>query len=213
MKPIIAIVLVACCFWVAQGAYAQGTVVITFDGPPLQPPGTAFTTTNYSESGMLFLPLPPSFGYGRIGSSPEGGRPDDGSAYLQAALTDSLLFSASGGSPFELVSVDLAEYSMLYQEPLTVHFIGYYSNGSTVTTSFITDGIIDGTGPLADFQTFTFGSEWTDLIRVDMPGWRWSLDNVVIGGVPEPSSAALLLLGGGFLWLARRKSRQTAVGK
>src|SRR5882724_2591250 len=141
------------CVCIAASSYAQGTIRITFDGPPLQPPGTAYTVTNYYESGMSFVPIG-SGGFGRIGANPRPERPDDGSAYLQAALGDSLMFSLTNGSVFGLVSVDLAEYSTVVPYAVTVAFIGYRSDGRNVTNSFTTDGIIDGNGPLADFQTF-----------------------------------------------------------
>jgi PEP-CTERM motif len=112
------------------------------------------------------------------------------------------MLSFTNGSVFDLLSVDLAEYSTLFQTPLTVSFIGYKPDGSSVTTELVTDGIIDGTGPLADFQTFYFDKEWTELTRVEIPSWGWSLDNLVVS-IPEPSSCALLLAGGLLLWAWR----------
>lgn len=101
--------------------------------------------------------------------------------------------------------MDLAEYSTLFQTPLLVPFVGYRSDGSVVNTSFTTDGIIDGTGPIADFQTFHFGPEWSGLTRVEIPAYGWSLDNLVVA-VPEPGPWALLILAGafGFYYLKRR---------
>lgn len=90
--------------------------------------------------------------------------------------------------------MDLAEYSTVVPDAVTVHFVGYRLDGSTVTTDFTTDGIIDGTGPLADFQTFYFGPEFSGLTRVEIPTSGWSLDNLVFT-VPEPSAGALLFLG------------------
>jgi hypothetical protein len=107
---------------------------------------------------------------------------------------------------FDLISVDVDEYSGVFSgDPATVQLIGHYADGSTVTTSFTTDGIIDGTGPLEDFETFYFGQEWGGLSRVEIPNWGWSLDNLIVA-VPEPS--ALSLLGGGVLllaWAAKRR--------
>ncbi len=73
-----------------------------------------------------------------------------------------------------------------------MEFIGYHPDGSTVTTSFTTDGIIDGTGPLPDFQTFYF-TGFTDLTQVEIPASSWSLDNLVVS-VPEPSAGSLFLV-------------------
>jgi hypothetical protein len=104
------------------------------------------------------------------------------------------MFSLTNGSLFGLVSVDLAEYSTGFTEPVTVHFLGYRLDGSTVTADLTTDGIIDGTGPLPDFQTLYFGPEFTGLTRVEIPTWGWSLDNLFVS-VPEPGTWAILTLG------------------
>ena len=88
-------------------------------------------------------------------------------------------------------------------DAVTVHFIGYRSDGSIVTQDFTTDGIIDGTGPGVDFQTFHFGQEFSGLTRVEIPTFGWSLDNLVV--VPEPSTVALAIAGGPILWVRLRR--------
>ena len=135
---------------------------------------------------MSFNPFR-SWGFGRVGSNPPSELPDNGTAYLQAALGDSLMLRFTNGSPFNLMSVDLAEYSTVVPDARTVHFVGYRADGSIVTQDFTTDGIIDGTGPVADFQTFYFGPEFSGLSRVEIPTYAWSLDNpvVVVAGQPR----------------------------
>src|SRR5262245_34136977 len=93
---------------IATPARGQGTVNITFDGPPLQPPGTAVLVQGYYEAGVRFRPLLGSDGFVRVGSDPNPARPDNGSAYLQASFGDSLAFSFDNGNVFSLDSVDLA---------------------------------------------------------------------------------------------------------
>ena len=140
---------------------------------------------SYAEAGVLFTSFPLS-GFGRVGSNPPPPLPDNGTAYLDAALGDSLICRFTNGSLFGLRSVDLAEYSTVVPEAFTVHFIGYRLDGSTVTQDFTPDGIIDGTGPIQDFQTFHFGPEFSGLSRVEIPTFGWSLDNLVLEVVSEP---------------------------
>jgi hypothetical protein len=183
--------------------YGQGTFHVTFDGPPPQAPGTVFSVQQYQESGLLFTSL--GFSFGRAGGEVSA-LPENGTAYLQAALTQSLQFMFLNGSPFDLVSVDLAEYSTVVPNAATVQFVGYRLDGSTVTTSFTTDGNIDGTGPLNDFETFFFGPEFSSLIRVEIPSAGWSLDNLFVTPIPEPSTCALLFIAG-LMLCARRFSK------
>ena len=153
---------------------------------------------------MWFRPLgvvEPGNGFIRQGGS-FSIYPENGTPYIQTALGDSLVFSFTNGDLFDLLSVDLAEYSTVVPDAATVRFTGYRSDGSTVTRDFTTDGIIDGTGPLADFQTFAF-TGFTGLTRVEVPGFGWSLDNLRVTPVPEPATGALLLAGGVAVWFRR----------
>ncbi len=111
--------------------------------------------------------------------------------------SNTLAFTFIDSSNFDLRSVDLAENSFS-TEPATVQFVGYRPDGSFITTEFTTDGINDMTGPLADFQTFYFGPEFSGLTRVEIPTFGWSLDNLVIA-IPEPGGGVLLLLGAGLV--------------
>jgi hypothetical protein len=191
-------------------SYGQEPVRITFDAPPPQPPGTARFIQEYYESGMLFRPVgSPDSGNGfvRVGSNPVPGRPDNGSGYFQAAQGDSLAFSFVNDSVFDLRSVDLAEYSAVVPDAVTVLFFGYRQDGSRVETYFTTDGIIDGIGPMADFQTFYFGPEFSGLTRVEIPTHGWSLDNLVVT-IPEPSTNFLLAAGALTLWSLHRRRQK-----
>lgn len=182
----------------SKSGYAQGTIqwTVTFDGPPYIPPQHEYAITYYTEKGMVFTPIGVGQ-FGRSGGAPDNpGFPRNGTAYLFGAFTDSLAVRSLSGAPFGLVSVDLAEFSTLYAFPEVVQFIGYWPDGSTVTTNFVTDGIIDGAGPLNDFETFYFDSRFVGLVRVEVPTYRWSLDNMVFSdAVPEPSVQGLFGLG------------------
>ena len=58
------------------------------------------------------------------------------------------------------------------------------------------------------FHTFYFGSEFSNLNRVEIPTWAWSLDNLVIS-VPEPSVQGLgLAVATAALFYQRLKARK-----
>lgn len=191
----VVVALLTLCF--SERIQAQGTLkTVAFDGPPLIAPSDEFAISYYSENGMVFTPIGPGQ-FGRSGGQPAlTAFPRNGTAYLFASFTYSLAVTASSGKPFGLVSVQLAEFSTLYQTPLMVQFVGYRPDGTTVTNEFVTDGIIDGAGPQDDFETFYFDSQFAALTRVEVPTYRWSLDNLRVSlNVPEPGTAPLALLG------------------
>jgi hypothetical protein len=183
--------------------------MITFDRSPVIPQGWAVGVTNYNENGMKFTPINPGGSFSRTG----GGIayfPENSTAYV---LVDRFgTFSGSlGGARFGLVSVDLAEFSTLYAIPAVIQFVGYRFDGGIVTTEFTTDGIIDGTGPLADFQTFFFPNTFNDLVRFEVPSYGYALDNLaVIKVIPEPGTSSLLMVGAGVLggWFFKSKRKR-----
>jgi hypothetical protein len=195
---------------VALRCNAQGTFqwTVSFDRSPLIAPGSNIGVTYYYEAGVEFRPIDPVGQFTRAGGGVSVFS-ENGTAYILNGLGDS--FSGVGLSPrFGLVSVDLAEFSTLYPFPQTVQFLGFKPDGTSVTTEFATDGIIDGTGPLTDFQTFYFDERFADLIRFEVPGHRYALDNMVFSNVvPEPGTVTLLVLGASAVGLRffKRKRR------
>jgi hypothetical protein len=175
------ITLPASLLFVSAVCDAQGT--IGFDGPPVQPSGSAYTVQSYYEAGMQFLPLTGSDGFGRVWSNPPGFFPNDGTPYLDASAGEGLIFDFSSGAYFNLQSVDLAGYSTVVPG-FSVTFVGNLYNGGTVSTTFSGSGI--------NFRTFNFGPEWTGLTSVEIPNDAWSLDNLVVS-IPEPTTWALAL--------------------
>ena len=167
-------------------------------------PDFAAIVQEYRESGMWFRPIgEPYPGIGRRGSATLEGYPRNGTSYIQTLAGQSLVFSFLDNSLFDLQAMDLAEYSTVIGIA-SVRMIGYRPDGSSVTTVLVTDGIIDGSGPLQDFETFLFGPEWSGLSRVEMPYPGCSLDNLVVA-IPEPGTGALILTGIAALCLRRLK--------
>ncbi len=71
------------------------------------------------------------------------------------------------------------------------------------------DGILDGIGPIVDFQTFYFPETFTDLIYLQADAVGMAIDNLTIHTVPEPTSGVILGVGM-FLFsiVARQKANQ-----
>ncbi len=173
--------------YVTLRSNAQGTFHITFDGPPPQPPGTQYGTLRYDEAGVSFTPINPT-NWGNAFARNGGGIlgfPENGTAYLQAGLGTTLMFSFTNRSVFDIVSVDLAGYSTVVPEGY-FRFVGYRHSGEVVTNDITINGIT--------FQTFTLGPQFAGLDRVEIPSTPWSLDNLVLR-VPEPGCAVLAAWG------------------
>src|SRR2546423_5611343 len=155
MKTIKSLTLIP-LFLLSDPCLGQGTLQIAFDGPPDVPRGSGRVVQGYFESGFSFTVLPGSDGFVRWGGGGPN-RPDNGSAYIQASLGDSLVFA--NGSLFGVSSVDLAGYSTVVPD-FSVDFFGYRSDGSIVSANFPDTGI--------NFRTVFFGPEWSGLTRVEI---------------------------------------------
>lgn len=132
-------------------------------------------------------------------------------SYLTAeaanALGQSVTMTKVGGGTFTLNQVDVAEL-WLPGDPTNDFFEVLISanqfGGGVLSMSVTLDGIGDGAGGVADFQTVVLAG-WTNLTDVTFTGRNaagafgdYSIDNLIVdeNGVPEPSGLALLALGG-----------------
>jgi hypothetical protein len=190
-------------FGIAQ-SHGQGTMTITFDNPP-QPPNTSLTMNQYFESGVRFWwPDGSHGGLALVGAGNAGGSPDNGTTHLETYAGTYVTFSLSPVGVFNLVSFDATESYSTSPGPETLHVVGYNAyQPTTVAVDLTTDGT-------RHFQTFNLGPSFTNLGAVSITPSSWTgfaLDNLVISGVPEPSTGGLLLLAAacafGRSWVKR----------
>lgn len=146
-------------------------------------------TTLWEEGGLKFTAIPgtqSSSWYHTETNSPDF--PYNGSPYMQigGTLANFKFERTLSWTLIALQSVDLAEYSTVYAEPRTFTFVGYKPDGSTVTQSFTIDGVLDGNGSAADFETFQFDASFSGLTKVDVTG-DGTIDNIVYTYQRDPS--------------------------
>jgi hypothetical protein len=186
-----------------------GTITLQFEqNVPLT--GTQVGISSYSEDGFFIKPFGPEDTIPpfrlRHNAGDVAGFPDDGSAFLQLALGDSFELVNAGANPFDAISIDLAEYSTGTPGSIGISFTGFLSGGGSTSHTFMTDGIMDGQSGVSDFETFLFPVAFSNLIRLESSTNSFSLDNLVLNAIPEPSSA-LLLFGGILLTVLRFRKR------
>jgi hypothetical protein len=169
-------------------------VIITFDNPPAPGniPHYRWMEQDFQFSEGLFLA-----GFS-IKDTSTATDPYDGTPFLQV-VGRLLTITTLDARPFSLFSVDLAEFNTINPGSPTISFAGTKVNGSVVTVIFALDEIIDGNGPLADFQTFSFPATFTNLKTVSIANGVFSMDNVQAEVTPEPGTA---IFGFGLLAVA-----------
>ncbi|MCW8901728.1 MAG: hypothetical protein OQK95_13770, partial [Gammaproteobacteria bacterium] len=112
----------------------------------------------------------------------------------QCAETDSQYMSTQRGDEailvykndaglFNLHSFQYAERHINHEYPEQIHVTGHVLDGSTVTATFLFDGVNDGAGPLVDFQTAVLPDSFRNLTSIefisDTFSNRYGLDTIV----------------------------------
>lgn len=124
---------------------------------------TQIGTYPYTEDGFTLAPFPGGR-FSVINNNTSSGFPPG--SYVRLLFGDSLEITHDAGELFDVVSIDLAEYSTVFQSPQTLSWTGHKPDGTTVTHTVVTDGIMDGTGPADDFETFAFPSSFSGLTKL-----------------------------------------------
>lgn len=119
-----------------------------------------------------------------VGLSSGGGiRASNGGQYLSISTSGApVTLAHADGLPFELVAFDLGEYSTT-AVPDHVDFEGLKADGSRVALRIVPDKVIDGSGPVADFEAVSFPAAWSDLVQVQVLDGKVALDNIVVRGL------------------------------
>jgi hypothetical protein len=203
------------CFLAAFAASSlHGQTVITFEEFPF--PSAFFPGTRFSTLG---------FEIQNLGNSPAEITPcsptcaDNGTQSLLTQVDGRLRLTHSAGQAFSIQSFDAAEsFAGLHdfwarQIDLTGDVLG----GGTVQASFTLDLVNDGDGPRVDFQTFVVPPTFANLIGLTITGSGntgrndFSLDNLQLAVVPEPSAAAIGMWG--ILVAVRSRRRRLCDGR
>ncbi len=187
------------------------------------------TTVTFEDVASGILPLPISStgfqftGAGLVGVTPDGSDCGPlcsangsqrvlipGSIFGAVAITMSRIDAAT----FALVALDGAEMfsGIAENDAARIDYVGYLA-AMVVTSGFLTlDGINDGPGGVADFQTFGISGVMVDRIVFSGSGGTngnnaFALDNLVTldNTVPEPGTLAVVGLGLVGLAAVRRR--------
>lgn len=129
------------------------------------------------------------------------GRPYNGTTYMSFGFQQTpVTIQNNNNYTFSISSIDIAEYSTVPGFSRNVTFLGTRSDSSIVSVEFMLDGILDGIGPMVDFQTFYFPETFADLVYLQADASGMVIDNLAIQTVPEPTSS--VILGAGITILA-----------
>jgi hypothetical protein len=128
--------------------------------------------------------------------------PNNGGPYISVLSTGApVTIVQADGLNFDALSADIAEYSTV-AIPNVVTFRGTKKDGAVLNFDFVPDRVIDGSGPMADFQTVSFPAGWTGLVKLEVITTRVALDNITLRSLAlddfnpkEAATASLELLG------------------
>jgi hypothetical protein len=114
-------------------------------------------------------------------------------------------------NPFDLSKIDVAEPT-LSTGPINLIIFAAFREGGGELFEFVTDGVVDGVGGQADFETVVLPDRFRDLESVIIvsafPYLGVAIDNIIV--VPEPRALTALGSGIAMLALLYRRRRHSA---
>ncbi|PXA04618.1 hypothetical protein DDZ13_05445 [Coraliomargarita sinensis] len=170
------------CLVVTISSVANGeAITINFDGS--QPYGSTRLISVYEEDGIHIKPVgafseEPPYLMGLSGSGVTN-QSDSGSAHLTGIIAEIEIQSLTN-QRFDANAVSLSEYSTSFATPQVITATGELADGSTVTTTFTTDGLIGEN--LTDFEIFNFPPEFTNLraLKLSNESGGFSMDDLLL---------------------------------
>ena len=190
----------------------QSANALVVDFESLPPGGGCYIPSNpFSTQGFDFSTV--GFGFFVCGGT-RSDLPSNGTNTVGSEEPTVTTMSRSGGGIFSLNSIDLGELFVGTPFGHQVQIDGNLQGGGMVSALFTLDGINDGVGGAADFETFLLPNTFTNLNSVVLTGLhssqldpRFMFDNIVVDAqvVPEPALLPLLVIGLAGMAVKRRR--------
>ena len=189
--------------YVTSGAFAAASSQTAFTDFENETPG--YTANPLVSSGIRFTQLPGGHPNIIPYIAPAGGAgtiPEAQSNVLEANGDENFRIELASNASFNAIGFNL--YTNAYAAPV----ISLYTPGGTLIGSYAVPQAPHTLGYFGLTSTTAIG--WAVMI-VDR-GWveNTAIDNVSIGGVPEPASWAMLIAGFGLTGAAMRRRRAIA---
>jgi hypothetical protein len=177
--------------------------------------GTAFESSGLALSNDYSVGPPPSDLYPHSGSTYLGGLSFARVGVFGVSYLNTVTMESVDGLSFSLNSLDAAETFIEVTGGLlrNITFEGTTVSGNEISTMIELDGVLDGAGPGEDFESLSFGADWSNLASLSIYSRDffnfWHIDNIrlntgepISGTVASSGTFSLLILG---LMLLRRK--------